>query len=197
MARLCTVCKHPDREMIDKELVTGSSARAAAAKHGLDGDAVLRHRKNHVGPLVAKARAARERAALRRGAQLMAEQDKQERAEIWQRGEQERAEIRQGDRLMTEMYNLLKKANAILDAQEGKPEIELKAIHQVRETVRTIAELEGRLHANPVINFVGSPQWTTLRTAIISSLDPYPEAKLAMVKCLGDDLANVTPHGRA
>jgi hypothetical protein len=44
----CTVCIHPDRFLVEAEVVAGISRRAIAAKHGLGLRALFRHMKTHV-----------------------------------------------------------------------------------------------------------------------------------------------------
>lgn len=48
MTRNCSVCDHPERREIDAALVAGRSARDIAAAHGLNYQAVRRHRLNHL-----------------------------------------------------------------------------------------------------------------------------------------------------
>jgi hypothetical protein len=60
MPRACTVCRHADREGIDRELVEGrSSIRDIARRFATTKDAVARHR-SHVPASLAKAGAAAE-----------------------------------------------------------------------------------------------------------------------------------------
>ncbi len=47
MTRPCTVCNHPDRVAIDKEILNGTSYRIIANQNGLSFSAVQRH-KEHI-----------------------------------------------------------------------------------------------------------------------------------------------------
>jgi hypothetical protein len=47
-ASRCTVCIHPDRFLVEAEVVAGISRRAIAAKHSLGLRALFRHMKTHV-----------------------------------------------------------------------------------------------------------------------------------------------------
>jgi len=60
MTRNCSVCDHPQRREIDAALVAGRSSRDIAAPHGLNYQAIRRHRLNHL-PIAIRAAA---RAAL-------------------------------------------------------------------------------------------------------------------------------------
>ncbi len=59
MPRPCTVCTHPERQAIDKALVSGKSASETSALFRVSPDAVQRH-KAHIGPRLVKAQEARE-----------------------------------------------------------------------------------------------------------------------------------------
>lgn len=53
MARVCTVCTHPDRDEIDAELVQGTPYRDIARQYSVSKDAVARH-KEHVRQTIAR-----------------------------------------------------------------------------------------------------------------------------------------------
>jgi hypothetical protein len=44
----CTICKHPNRALIEATRVSGASLDSIAAKHGISRDALHRHCKNHL-----------------------------------------------------------------------------------------------------------------------------------------------------
>lgn len=48
--RACSVCPHPKRGAIDRELVAGIAVRAMARKYGIGRDALMRHKANHITP---------------------------------------------------------------------------------------------------------------------------------------------------
>jgi hypothetical protein len=48
MSRTCTICAHPDRELIDSEVVSNETYRAVAAKYGVNKSAVQRHAESHL-----------------------------------------------------------------------------------------------------------------------------------------------------
>ena len=57
-------------------------------------------------------------------------------------------------------------------------------LREIREQLKLLAELEGRIAAQPTINITVSAEWIELRTVIISALDPYPQAKEAMINAI-------------
>ena len=48
MPRLCTICTHPARQVIDDRLVAGWSLRQISGQYGLSKSAVDRHRGHHI-----------------------------------------------------------------------------------------------------------------------------------------------------
>ncbi len=42
----CTVCQHPQRELIDRALLAGASQKMLAWRHGLSAAALSRHKKH-------------------------------------------------------------------------------------------------------------------------------------------------------
>ena len=64
MGRRCTVCSHPEREAIDRAIVSQSVAnRELARRYGLCARAIDRHAANHVAEDLALAQRVREEAA--------------------------------------------------------------------------------------------------------------------------------------
>ena len=60
MPRTCTACTHEEREQIEAELLDGQSFKDLAARFGLSGSALHRHRKSHLPERLLKAKAAAE-----------------------------------------------------------------------------------------------------------------------------------------
>ena len=48
MPRTCTICKHPDRERIERALLAGESYRHIAARFGTSSSALVRHKADHL-----------------------------------------------------------------------------------------------------------------------------------------------------
>jgi hypothetical protein len=60
MPRVCTVCRHPDLEAIDKALVAGEPLRNIAERTGTSATALFRHKADHIPALLVKAQEAGE-----------------------------------------------------------------------------------------------------------------------------------------
>ena len=60
MSRTCTVCAHPDKEAINKELVNGTPYRHIAARFDTSTGALQRHKQDHLPVALAMAKEAEE-----------------------------------------------------------------------------------------------------------------------------------------
>jgi hypothetical protein len=152
--RSCTVCEHPAREEIDRALVGGTSNRSAASLYDVSEAAVRRHKANH---LPAKL--------------VMAEQA---------------AEVTEASNLLAQVQDLQGRALAILDKAEGTGDLRtaLSAIREARGNLELLAKLLGELDDRPVLNLHISPEWLELRTVIVGALEPYSEARGAVLQAI-------------
>ena len=55
MPRTCNVCKHPERETIERALVNGEAYRSIAARFGTSTTSLHRHRVDHLAAEIARA----------------------------------------------------------------------------------------------------------------------------------------------
>ena len=55
MPRTCTICIHPEREAIDKALVSGQAYRSAARRFGASPPSVYRHQQDHLPAMLVRA----------------------------------------------------------------------------------------------------------------------------------------------
>jgi hypothetical protein len=158
MGRKCTVCTHPKRGEIDRELFYQKSCHSIAAKYGLNHQAVANHRNLHLLPVLAQAEAA----------------DEMVRSEsLW-------SELR---RLKLHGWRFLERA----ERKNDSPSI-AAAIREVRSCIELCAKLEGQIQENTVINVINLPQWQVLQQVLITALEDFPEARLAVA----DRLAHYT-----
>jgi len=157
--RPCTVCQHPKRDEIDKRLASNANFAGISRDYagisrdfaGISEDALKRHKEKHLPGTLAKAENIKE--------------------------------VVKADALLEDVKALRKKALGILEAAEkaGDLKTALLGIREARSCMELLAKVEGQLKDGPQINFVLSAEWIELRTLIITALDPYPEAKEAMV----------------
>ena len=100
----------------------------------------------------------------------------------------ERADVHKGDTYLQLVIGLQKKALDALEQQNAKEDP--KSWAMVSREARGYVELMGKAldrirDAPPAqITIVNNPEWVELRTVIIQALDPYPEAKEALVNAI-------------
>jgi len=157
MGRQCTVCAHKDLEEINKLLLCSDSYRDLARQFGLSKDALARHKESHI------------------PTELLKSNDIQE--------------IVKADVLLVQLGEIREKTLSLLDKAEQAADTRVYGapvayLREVREQIKLLAELEGRLAAQPQITIVNNPQWVELRTLIITALEPYPDAKAAVVHAI-------------
>jgi hypothetical protein len=94
-------------------------------------------------------------------------------------------EVARADVLISQVEGLRNKAIGILLKAEKAGELRtaLMAIREAREILVLLLEVEGRLDRRPV-NILVAPQWLELRTVLIQTLAPFPEARVAVVEAL-------------
>lgn len=51
MPRRCTICGHPERDALEREILYGVPYRTIAQRYGVDGSAISRHVHNHMATL--------------------------------------------------------------------------------------------------------------------------------------------------
>ena len=160
MPRTCTICRHDQRVDIDKALVARAPYRDIAGQFGVSKSALVRHHDDHLPPSLVKAKAT--------------------------------AEAVEADALLGQVLELRDRAVSILDKAEraGEYPAAVSAIREARASVELLAKLAGQLRDAPVVNLILSPEWQAVQIAILASLKPYPEARLAVAAALEAPRAN-------
>jgi transposase-like protein len=154
MPRRCTVCDHPRRYGIDQALVTGAPYRSVARRFGLSESSVYRHKTEHLPAQLLKAR--------------------------------EVEEVAQADDLLEQVRHLQAHALDILERAEkaGDLRTALAAISQARGNLELLGKLAGELDERPVVNLNVSSEWLELRAVIVGALEPYSEARGAVLRAI-------------
>src|SRR5215208_3827621 len=154
MPRRCTVCDHLEKHGIDETLVTGAPYRSVAKRFERSDSAVYRHKTEHLPAHLLKAKEVEEAA--------------------------------RADDLLDQVRNLQAHALDILGRAEkaGDLRTALAAISQARGNLELLGKLAGELDERPVVNLNVSPQWLELRTLIVGALEPYSEARGAVLRAI-------------
>ena len=98
---------------------------------------------------------------------------------------QEAEEVAHADDLLGKVRDLQGRALAILDKAEDAGDLRtaLGAIREARGNLELLAKLLGELDERPV-NVLVSPEWLELRMVIVGALEPYAEARGAVLRAL-------------
>jgi len=152
--RRCTVCEHPDREAIDRALVGDASNRSVASLYDVSEAAVRRHKSNHLPARLVMAAQAEE--------------------------------VAEADNLLGQVRDLQQSTLDILaEAEQSKQyRTALSAIREARSNLELLAKLLGELDERPALNLQISPEWLELRAVIIGALEPYSEARGAVLRAI-------------
>jgi hypothetical protein len=99
-------------------------------------------------------------------------------------------QISEADSLLDQVRSLQARALAILGQAEkaGDLKVALGAIREARGNLELLARMLGELNETQTVNvLINSPDWLWLRSVILSALESYPEARLAVSRALLDE----------
>jgi len=96
-------------------------------------------------------------------------------------------EVASADSVLSKIMEIDRRADEIFErAKEGNPGLALKALKELREVTSLYAKLTGELQSGTVHNtLVITPEWVSMRSLMLAALEPYPEARKALVAALG------------
>jgi len=157
MGRTCTVCAHKDVAEIDRLLLCSDSYRDIARQFGLSKDALARHKDSHIPELLSKS--------------------------------EDIKEVVNADNLLAQLQEARTSALDLLDKaiEAGDTKIygpPSSYLSEIRQQIKLWAELEGRLASQPQVNITLNAEWIELRSTIIQALQPFPEARRAVINAL-------------
>jgi len=157
MPRTCTICRHPERAALERELLAGEPYRGIARKFGVSEDALERHR--HAGHIAAHLARAHQAAQVAQADDLLAEVQA----------------------LRAKAYAILLQAEGAGDLRTA-----LQGIRTALECLTLLAKLLGELDERQrvQVNILALPEWRRARATIVRALEPYPEARLAVAQAL-------------
>ena len=94
--------------------------------------------------------------------------------------------VAHADDLLEQVRDLQVRTFAILEAAEASEQhrTALSAIREARGNLELLAKLLGELDDRPTVNVLISPEWLELRTVIVGALEPYSEARGAVLRAI-------------
>jgi hypothetical protein len=81
--------------------------------------------------------------------------------------------------LRSKAFNLLSRAE-----QAGDLKTALAGVREARACVETLMEIQGQIDRRNVTNVIISPEWIHVRSTLVETLAPYPEARFAVAEAL-------------
>jgi hypothetical protein len=98
----------------------------------------------------------------------------------------EAEEVAHADDLLRQVRALQSKTLSILLRAEGAGDLRtaLSAVREARSNLELLAKLSGELDERPVVNLNVSPEWLELRTVIVGALEPYSDARGAVLRAI-------------
>lgn len=100
----------------------------------------------------------------------------------------EAKEVASASNVMQRITELDSRADSIYTqaTEQDDPALALKALKELREITSLYAKLTGEIQAQTIQHIHITPEWLLLRANMLRALEPYPEARSALVKALGD-----------
>lgn len=154
MGRSCTVCTHKALDEINRLLLSGEPYRTIADRFELSKTALIRHKESHISELLSKSNDIKD--------------------------------ILNADSLVGRVEEEAEFVREMRDAAkaEGDIELALKAVDRALKCVDLYAKVQGIIKDQPTVNITLNAEWINLRTTIIQALEPYPDARRAVIDAL-------------
>jgi hypothetical protein len=159
--RTCLICAHDEAHVINVELVSRVPYRDIERRYKVGRNALKRHSEEHIPQLLVEAKQAVDSA--------------------------------EADDLILQVQDLQAKTIGLLNEAEDAGELRtaLAAIREARGNVELLAKLRQIIDDRPQVNLYLSSEWLEIRALIVTSLEPHPEARGAVLSALEG-----APNGR-
>ena len=155
--RACSICSHPERAEIERRLLGGEALRKISGTTGTTPQSLMRHRDGHMSRSIT--------AAVQRERQ--ADADKHD------------------DDLLGELKTLTQQVKGLAAAayKNGDIRAAVAAVTSAAKMVETRAKLTGQI-APTTVNVLVSAEFKTVQVALLGALEPFPDAKRAVIDAL-------------
>ena len=167
--------------------LTGETYVSISREWGYSEDSLRRHKTNHIAAMVGDIKSIMEQAreaALEEARQKEIEDLREEVASAAKDSMASRLEVAAS--YLDQLNEVRARAANLLDLAEASDNLRAAGVflRELREQIRLMAELEGRISNQPQITLITSPEWVEVRSLVINALEPYPEAREAVVHAL-------------
>jgi phage protein D len=154
MPRKCSICAHPNRDSIDREIVEGKSYRDIARRFRVSKDAVYRHAQHHLPERLVKAKEASEAA----------------HADTL---------LNRIEELTQKAKQLL-----VFGQTEKQGKAWAAGLRELRKSLELLAKITGELESRPEINIVTHPEYIAMRSKVLEVLRPHPDIRRELAEVL-------------
>jgi hypothetical protein len=163
--------------------LSGETFRVLSREFGYSEDALSRHKANHLSADLGGVKAAMDEAREEALAEVRRKQTETTKAEA---KEGMASRLENAANHLDQLREVRSKAASFLDQAEAAQDLRAAGtfLKELREQIRLMAELEGKLASQPQITIINHPEWVELRTSITMALDPYPDAKEAVLRVI-------------
>jgi hypothetical protein len=167
--------------------LTGETYRSISQDYPYSKDALRRHKTNHIAAIVGDIKAIMEQARI----EVLEEARQQEMEDLREEvisaaKDSMAARLENAAGFIDQLREVRDKAAGLLDQAEASQDMRAAGtfLRELREQIRLMAELEGRIASQPQITLISSPEWVEVRSLVINALEPYPEAREAVVRAI-------------
>ena len=98
----------------------------------------------------------------------------------------EARELANAESLVDQVRKLQQRTEIIWERAERNEDgkLGLGAIREARGILELLAKLAGEIDSRPQVNILLSPEWVRVRSVLVEALMPFPEARVAVSRCL-------------
>jgi len=191
MARPCGPCSDKrriglDRRLLEKDL-TGESFRRIVEDFGYSETALRRHLENHIAADLGDIKAIMEQARIEALEEAKTKEREDLREEVASAAKDSMAaRLENAASFIDQLNEVRARAANLLDQAEASDNLRAAGVflRELREQIRLMAELEGKISSQPQLTIINNPEWVELRTLIITALDDFPEARQAVTDAI-------------
>lgn len=158
----CSICSRDDCQQITEDILGGVTYRKIQEKYGCSIGAIHRHKQHSVIQPVP----------------VLSEIDVTNQMQVMYR-------IDELNRRADQIYKASLKQDDRLNA--------LRALRELREILELYSKLTGELSTQAIhqhLHITASPEWETLRHKILEALAPYADARMAVIRAIGEEISD-------
>lgn len=157
MPQKCKVCTHQKQDTIERLIAKGIPLRSLSNQYGMSAGSLSRHKRVCMASTIEEV------------TELVKEEDRRRALDV-----------------LAEVTNLYERGNTALSSAENNEDLTntFRGIRTQAHVLKLFAELTGEIDSNTEINILMNPQFIQVQAVIMQALNPFPEARQAVVKAL-------------